>query len=379
MPRYELFTSESVTEGHPDKVADQISDAILDEAISIDKFAKVAVETLVTRGNIVLAGEIRLAGDGAARVIQQSEEIARKVIRDIGYTTCASGLEWGGCKVLVMLGGQSVEIGEAVDRGGAGDQGMMIGYATDETPQLMPLPIQVAHELTARLALVRRENPDLGLLPDGKSQVTVAYLDGKPDHFDTIVVSTQHSPALGERDVADIVHQMIIAPVLDMHPEYNKQEPKTWINPSGSFTIGGPEADTGLTGRKIIVDTYGGLAHHGGGSFSGKDPSKVDRSAAYAARLVAKNIVAAGLAKKCEIRIAYAIGIADPVAIGVDTFGTGAIPDADIEDMVFKRFDLTPRGIIEMLDLRRPIYLPTAKNGHFGKPQFSWEQIINLQ
>jgi S-adenosylmethionine synthetase len=378
MSRYELYTSESVTEGHPDKVADQISDAILDEAMVLDKYAKVAVETLVTRGNIVLAGEIRLAGDGAAKIIQRAEEIARSVTLNIGYTTFASCLEQGGCKVEIMLGGQSLEIGDAVDRGGAGDQGMMIGYACDETPELMPLPIQVAHELTAMLASVRRENPDLGLLPDGKSQVTAAYINSNPDHFDTIVVSTQHVPALGERDVADIVQKYIIDPVLAKHPKYVRHKPTIWINPSGSFTIGGPEADTGLTGRKIIVDTYGGIAHHGGGSFSGKDPTKVDRSAAYAARFLAKNVVASGLAKRCELRLAYAIGVAEPVAIGIDTFNTGTIPDEQIEDMLKGKFDLTPRGIIEKLDLRRPIYLQTAKNGHFGKPGFSWEQIIKF-
>jgi S-adenosylmethionine synthetase len=270
MSRYELYTSESVTEGHPDKVADQISDAILDEALTLDKYAKVAVEILVTRGNIVIAGEIRLAGDGAAKIIQQAEDIARSVAKNIGYNTFASCLAEGGCKVEIMLGGQSMEIGEAVDRGGAGDQGMMIGYACDETPELMPLPIQTAHEITAMLAYVRRENPDLGLLPDGKSQVTVAYIDGIPDHFDTIVVSAQHIPALGEREVADVVRKHVIGPVLAKHPKYVRRGPTIWTNPSGSFTIGGPEADTGLTGRKIIVDTYGGMAHHGGGSFSGE-------------------------------------------------------------------------------------------------------------
>lgn len=379
MGRYELFTSESVTEGHPDKVADQISDAILDAAVTLDKYAKVAVEALVTRGNLILAGEIRLAGDGVKRIIDQSEELALSIVGGIGYSTCSTGFERGGCRVQVLIGGQSVEIGEAVDRGGAGDQGMMIGYATDETPELMPLPIQVAHELTAKLASVRREKPELGFLPDGKSQVTVAYEGGVPSHFDAVVVSAQHVPALTQREVDTNVKDYVIHPVLAKHSQYLKHEPKIWINPSGSFTVGGPEADTGLTGRKIIVDTYGGMAHHGGGSFSGKDPTKVDRSAAYAARFLAKNIVAAGLAKKCELRLAYAIGVAEPVAIGIDTFGTGARPDEEIEDLVKGKFDLTPRGIIELLDLRRPVYLPTAKNGHFGKPEFSWERIVGME
>lgn len=378
MPRYKYYTSESVTEGHPDKLADQIADAILDAAIAMDKYAKVAVEILVTRGNIIMAGEIRLAGDGAARIIQQGEDIARNTVRDVGYTTCASGMEFGGCKVEILLGGQSVEIGEAVDRGGAGDQGMMIGYACDETPEFMPLPIQVAHELTAMLASTRKNMPDLGLLPDGKSQVTVAYVDGVPDHIDTIVVSTQHIPAIGEQDIAAILQGHVIGPVLSKHQNYISKEPKIWINPSGSFTIGGPEADTGLTGRKIIVDTYGGMAHHGGGSFSGKDPTKVDRSAAYAARYLAKNIVAAGMAKRCELRLAYAIGVAEPIAIGVDTFGTAQIPEEEIESLIKEKFDLSPRGIIDVSGLRAPIYLPTAKNGHFGKPEFNWEKIIDL-
>lgn len=378
MSRYELFTSESVTEGHPDKVADQISDAVLDAALALDKFAKVAVETLVTRGNIILAGEIRLAQDGYRKIIDQAEDIARSVIADIGYTTCAADFEHGGCRVQVLIGGQSMEIGEAVNRGGAGDQGMMIGYASNETLELMPLPIQVAHELTSALASVRRAHPELGLLPDGKSQVTVAYVDHVPDHLDTIVVSAQHIPARTQREVADIVRKHIIDPVIEKHSMYLRHEPKIWINPSGSFTIGGPEADTGLTGRKIIVDTYGGMAHHGGGSFSGKDPTKVDRSAAYAARFLAKNVVAGGLAKRCELRLAYAIGVAEPVAISVNTFRTGSRPDEEIEELLKVKFDLTPRGIIESLDLRRPIYLPTAKNGHFGKPGFPWEQIISL-
>jgi len=378
MARYELFTSESVTEGHPDKLADQISDAIVDAAISLDRHARVAAETMVTRGNIILAGEIRLAEDGAARIVREAEEIARGVLRDVGYAACAAEPEHGGCRVTVLLGAQSTEIHEAVERGGAGDQGMMIGYAADETPELMPLPIQVAHELTAALASARKADARLGLLPDGKSQVTVAYSHGVPDHLDSIVISAQHIPKLRAQNVDAIVREQVVRPVLERHANYVKHEPRIWVNPSGSFTVGGPEADTGLTGRKIMVDTYGGMAHHGGGCFSGKDPTKVDRSGAYVARFLAKNTVAAGMARRCELRLAYAIGVPEPLAIGVDTFGTGAMPDEAIEELVKGRFDLTPRGVIELLDLRRPIYLPTARNGHFGKPEFSWERMIDL-
>ena len=376
MARYELFTSESVTEGHPDKLADQISDAIVDAAISLDRHARVAAETMVTRGNIILAGEIRLAEDGAARIVREAEEIARGVLRDVGYAACAAEPEHGGCRVTVLLGAQSTEIHEAVERGGAGDQGMMIGYAADETPELMPLPIQVAHELTAALASARKADARLGLLPDGKSQVTVAYSHGVPDHLDSIVISAQHIPKLRAQNVDAIVREQVVRPVLERHANYVKHEPRIWVNPSGSFTVGGPEADTGLTGRKIMVDTYGGMAHHGGGSFSGKDPTKVDRSATYMARYIAKNIVACGLAKRAEVQLAYAIGVAEPVSVMVDTFGTGKVDNCNLEAMVRAHFRLTPQGIIESLDLLRPVYKKTAAYGHFGRsePEFTWER-----
>ena len=368
MSQFRLFTSESVSEGHPDKLADQISDSILDELLRQDPKSRVAVETLLTRGLAVVAGEVTTEG------YAEISDVVRKAINDVGYTKTDYGFDGETTGVMVALQKQSPDIAVGVDAEGAGDQGMMFGFAVNETASLMPLPITIAHQLTAKYSEVRRGG-DLGLRPDAKSQVTVAYdpNTNKPVHIDTIVFSAQHDPNLTQADVQRLVTEHVIAPVLADYEQYVKQNIIYHVNPTGIFVIGGPQADTGLTGRKIIVDTYGGYARHGGGAFSGKDPSKVDRSAAYAARFIAKNIVAAGLAEKVEIQLAYAIGVAEPVSVFVETFGTNKIDNDEISRRVRANFDLTPKGIIASLNLRNPIYTQTAKNGHFGHAQFSWE------
>lgn len=367
-----LFTSESVSEGHPDKVCDQISDAVLDALLEQDKTSRVACETFVTTGMVLVGGEITTKG------YIEVQEIVRKVIRDIGYTKAGVGFDADSCSVLSSIHSQSPDIAQGVDTGGAGDQGMMFGYASSETPELMPAPIMYAHKLVLRLANIRKNQPTLMpyLRPDAKSQVTVEYdNNGKPIRVDTIVVSTQHDPEVTQKKIKEdvieqVVHNVIPPAMLDNKTRY-------FVNPTGRFEVGGPHGDSGLTGRKIVVDTYGGRAPHGGGAFSGKDPTKVDRSAAYAARHIAKNIVAAKLATECQIQIAYAIGVSDPVSIQINTFGTGIIPDALLSDFVLKEIDLTPRGIIKRLNLRRPIYRKTASYGHFGRSdkEFSWENL----
>jgi len=364
-----LFTSESVTEGHPDKIADQISDAILDAILAKDPMGRVACETLVTTGLVFIAGEI------TTETYVDMAKVAREVIKEIGYTDAAYGFDYKTCAVITAIDEQSPDIAVGVDRLGAGDQGMMFGYACTETPQLMPLPIMLAHGLTKRLAQVRKEGILKFLRPDGKSQVTVLYEDGKPKSVETVVVSTQHDPDVSRKELEEAVIEEVIKKVIPQ--EMLSPHIKYYINPTGRFVLGGPHADTGLTGRKTIVDTYGGMARHGGGCFSGKDPTKVDRSASYAARHAAKNIVAAGLAEKCEIQVAYAIGVAEPVSIMVNTFGTGKIPDEKIAMLVKKHFDFTPAGMIERLQLRRPIYRKTAVYGHFGReePEFTWEKL----
>jgi S-adenosylmethionine synthetase len=375
MSDIKLFTSESVSEGHPDKLADQISDAILDELLRQDPKSRVAVETLLTRGLAVIAGEVTTKG------YVEISDVVRKAINEAGYTKTAYGFDGDTTGVLVALQKQSPDIAAGVDEGGvdeaqgAGDQGMMFGFAVNETPELMPLPITIAHRLTGLYAQVRKDS-SLGLRPDAKSQVTIAYdrATDKPLYIDTIVFSAQHDPELTRADVQKLVNELVIQPVLADFEKYVTQEIKYHVNPTGIFVIGGPQADTGVTGRKIIVDTYGGYARHGGGAFSGKDPSKVDRSAAYAARFIAKNIVAAGLAERVEIQLAYAIGVAQPVSVLVETFGTGSISDNEISKRVQTAYDLTPRGIISLLDLVNPIYTQTAKNGHFGNPAFGWEK-----
>ena len=367
-PKNFLFTSESVTEGHPDKIADQISDAVLDEVIKQDPPGRVACETLVTTGLAVVAGEITTS----ARL--DYTEIARDVIRDVGYTRAKYGFDADTCSVICTIKRQSPDIAMGVDTGGAGDQGLMFGFACDETEELMPMPIQLAHRLTHRLAEVRKSGAIDFLRPDGKSQVTVEYRDGRPMRVDCVVVSTQHSEKVSTADVRDAVMEQVIRPIipagmLDRNTKYH-------INPTGRFVIGGPMGDAGLTGRKIIVDTYGGYSRHGGGAFSGKDPSKVDRSACYMARYIAKNIVSAGLARKAEVQFAYAIGVAEPVSVMVESFGTAVVPEERITELVREFFLLTPKGIIETLDLRRPIYKSTAAYGHFGRsgPGFTWER-----
>jgi S-adenosylmethionine synthetase len=369
-----LFTSESVSEGHPDKIADQISDAVLDAVLAQDKFGRVAAETLCATGLVVMAGQI------TTRASVNYAELARDVIKRIGYDDSSTGFDYRSCAVLTAYDRQSSDIAQGVDEGkgldleqGAGDQGLMYGFACDETPQLMPMPIFYAHRLMERHAEVRRDGRLPWLRPDAKSQVSVRYANGKPHHIDTIVISTQHAEDISHEPLSEGVIEEIVKPVLPKN--MISKETRFLINPTGRFVIGGPLGDTGLTGRKIIVDTYGGYSRHGGGAFSGKDPSKVDRSAAYAARHVAKNIVAAGLARKCEIQVAYAIGVARPVSVYVETFGTGTIPDERIAKLVEKHFDLRPKGIIKALDLLRPIYLKTAAYGHFGRdePEFSWE------
>jgi S-adenosylmethionine synthetase len=369
-----LFTSESVSEGHPDKIADQISDAVLDAVLAQDKFGRVAAETLCATGLVVMAGQI------TTKANVNYAELARDVIKRIGYDDSSTGFDYRSCAVLTAYDRQSSDIAQGVDEGkgldleqGAGDQGLMYGFACDETPQLMPMPIFYAHRLMERHAEVRRDGRLPWLRPDAKSQVSVRYANGKPHHIDTIVISTQHAEDISHEPLSEGVIEEIVKPVLPKN--MISKETRFLINPTGRFVIGGPLGDTGLTGRKIIVDTYGGYSRHGGGAFSGKDPSKVDRSAAYAARHVAKNIVAAGLARKCEIQVAYAIGVARPVSVYVETFGTGTIPDDRIAKLVERHFDLRPKGIIKALDLLRPIYLKTAAYGHFGRdePEFSWE------
>jgi S-adenosylmethionine synthetase len=361
-----LFTSESVTEGHPDKMADQISDAVLDAVLSQDTKGRVACETLLKTGYVMIAGEITTK----ARI--DYPRLAREVVKDIGYTQGEMGFDGNTCGVLVAVDQQSPDIGQGVDTGGAGDQGMMFGYACDETPELMPAPIQYAHAVTRHLARARRAG--LGFLrPDGKSQVSVEYRGGKVARIDTVVVSTQHSADVSNKKLHAAVREEVIARALPKR--LLDRRTKIFINPTGRFVIGGPMGDTGVTGRKIIVDTYGGMGRHGGGAFSGKDPSKVDRSAAYMGRHVAKNVVAAGLARRCEVQVAYAIGVVDPVSVMVETFGTGTAPEARIARAIREVFPLTPRGIIEYLNLLRPIYRRTCNYGHFGRQDkvFTWE------
>ena len=369
-----LFTSESVSEGHPDKVADQISDSILDAILAQDPYARVAAETLVNTGLVVLAGEITTSAN------VDYINVARDCIKRIGYDNTEYGIDYKGCAVLVAYDKQSPDIAQGVDRAsheymdqGAGDQGLMFGYACDETPTLMPLPIYLAHRVVERQSQLRRDGRLNWLRPDAKAQVTIRYVDDKPHSIDTVLLSTQHSPEMSLETIREAVIEDIIKPVLPQ--EFIKGDIKFLVNPTGRFVIGGPQGDCGLTGRKIIVDTYGGSAPHGGGAFSGKDPSKVDRSAAYAGRYIAKNIVAAGLASKCLIQISYAIGVALPTSVWVTSYGTGKIADEKIAELVKKHFDLRPKGIVQMLELLRPIYTSTAAYGHFGReePGFTWE------
>jgi len=368
MAERHLFTSESVTEGHPDKVADQISDSVVDAILNADPLGRVACETLVTTGIAFVAGEI------TTNTYVDIPRLVRETIRDIGYTRADYGFDYATCAVVTSIDEQSPDIAQGVDPGGAGDQGLMFGYACRETDVLMPLPITMAHRLAMRLAQVRREGVLPWARPDGKTQVTIAYEGSRPVAVETIVVSTQHGPEVTTATLRAEVAEHVIRPVLDQFP-IRHDGFKTHINPTGRFVVGGPQGDCGLTGRKIIVDTYGGAASHGGGAFSGKDPTKVDRSACYAARHVAKNIVAAGLAERCQVQVAYAIGVAEPVSVMIDTGGTGKAPDARLRDAVVKVFDLTPAGIIERLRLRRGIYRKTAAYGHFGReePEFTWE------
>jgi S-adenosylmethionine synthetase len=355
-----IVSSESVTEGHPDKIADQISDAVLDAILAQDETCRVACETLVTTGMALVAGEI------TTTAYVHVPDVVRATVERIGYTSGDYGFDAKTCAVLSSIDRQSPDIAQGVDTGGAGDQGMMFGYASDETPELMPMPIMLAHRLTRRLAQVRRSGELPWLRPDGKSQVSVEYDGGRPVAVRAVVLSTQHAPDIGRAELEEAVREVVIRPVLDASG-VDAANPVFFINPTGRFVVGGPQGDAGLTGRKIIVDTYGGMARHGGGAFSGKDPSKVDRSGAYAARWVAKNIVAAGLARRCEVQVAYAIGVREPVSIMVDTFGTGKAPEIALEKAVRSVFDLTPGGIIRTLGLRRPIYQPTAAYGHFGR------------
>jgi S-adenosylmethionine synthetase len=370
-----LFTSESVSEGHPDKVADQISDAIVDAILAQDKSARVAAETLCSTGLVVLAGEI------TSSAIIDYQSVVRDTLKRIGYDNTDHGIDCRGCAVLVAYDRQSPDIAQGVDEGrglnleqGAGDQGLMFGYACVETPELMPLPIHLSHRLVQRQALLRKNGTLPWLRPDAKSQVTIRYVNGRPRDIDTVVLSTQHAPDIEHKRLSEAVIEEIIKPVLSA--TRLAKNVKYLVNPTGRFVIGGPQGDCGLTGRKIVVDTYGGAAPHGGGAFSGKDPTKVDRSGAYAARYVAKNVVAAGLASKCQIQVSYAIGVAQPTSVMVTTFGTGELPDERIEELVQKHFDLRPKSIIQMLDLLRPIYQKTAAYGHFGRsePEFAWER-----
>ncbi|MCP3675007.1 MAG: methionine adenosyltransferase [Gammaproteobacteria bacterium] len=372
MSEYSVFTSESVSEGHPDKMADQISDAVVDAVIQDDPNARIAVETMVKTGMAIVAGEM------TTNTYVDLEELIRDVILDIGYNSSDVGFDGKSCAVLNAIGKQSSDIAMGVDEGedkeqGAGDQGLMFGYATNETDVLMPAPIQFSHRLVEQQAKLRKNKTLNWLRPDAKSQVTMRYENGKPVAIDAVVLSTQHNPDVSLTDLREAVLEEIIKPVLPA--DLLHADTLYHINPTGNFVIGGPVGDCGLTGRKIIVDTYGGMARHGGGAFSGKDPSKVDRSAAYAGRYVAKNIVAAGLADRCEIQLSYAIGVAEPTSISINTFGTGKISDQVICDLVREHFDLRPKGIVDMLDLKRPIYRATAAYGHFGREGFSWEKI----
>jgi S-adenosylmethionine synthetase len=369
-----IFTSESVSEGHPDKMADQVSDAVLDAILTQDKHARVACETLLTTGLCVIAGEITTSA------VVDFNQVARQTIKRIGYDSSEVGFDYNTCAVMVTVGKQSPDIAQGVNEGegmfldqGAGDQGLMFGYACNETPVLMPMPIHLAHRLTERQSELRKDGRLPWLRPDAKSQVSIRYVDGKPHSIDTIVLSTQHHPEVSHAVLSEAVIEEIIKPVVPKH--MLTADTRYLVNPTGRFVVGGPMGDAGLTGRKIIVDTYGGAAPHGGGAFSGKDPSKVDRSAAYAARYVAKNIVAAGLADKCQIQVSYAIGVAKPTSLMVETYGTGKVPDAKIVELIQSHFDLRPKGIIQMLDLMRPIYSRTASYGHFGRdePDFTWE------
>ncbi|RAP73951.1 methionine adenosyltransferase [Paenibacillus montanisoli] len=382
-----LFTSESVTEGHPDKICDQISDAVLDAFLEVDPYARVACEVSVATGLVLVIGEISSKADYV-----DIPAIVRKTVKEIGYTRAKYGFDYSTCAVLTSLNEQSADIAQGVNAAletregvenvhqenpdiGAGDQGLMFGFASNETPELMPLPIALAHRISRRLSEVRKNGTLEYLRPDGKTQVTIEYIDGKPKRVDAIVVSTQHAEEVTLEQIQADIREHVIAPVVPS--EWLDEETKYFINPTGRFVIGGPQGDAGLTGRKIIVDTYGGYARHGGGAFSGKDPTKVDRSAAYAARYVAKNIVAAGLADKCEIQLAYAIGVANPVSINVDTYGTGTVDEEVLVEVIKNNFDLRPAGIIKMLDLRRPIYSKTAAYGHFGRTDLDvpWERV----
>jgi S-adenosylmethionine synthetase len=364
-----FFTSESVTEGHPDKIADQISDAILDAILAQDPVARVACETLVTTGLAFVAGEI------STTCYVHIPDIVRETIRDIGYTRAKYGFDYETCSVITSIDQQSSDIAMGVDTGGAGDQGLMFGFACNETEELMPLPIMLAHKIAMQLSEARRNDVLPYLRPDGKSQVTIEYKDGKPFRIDTVVVSSQHSPDVHLKDLKDDIIEKVVRPIIPKEL-LDEEKIKYYINPTGRFVVGGPMGDTGLTGRKIIVDSYGGVGSHGGGCFSGKDPTKVDRSGAYVSRYIAKNIVAAGIADRVEVQLAYAIGVPEPVSILVDTFKTGKIDEHKIVSLVRKNFDLTPKGIIEHLDLRRPIFKKTAAYGHFGKndPDFTWEK-----
>ncbi|MBA2655867.1 MAG: methionine adenosyltransferase [Tatlockia sp.] len=372
MNDFHVFTSESVSEGHPDKIADQISDAILDAILTKDPHARVACETFVKTGMVLVGGEI------TTTAWVDVEEITREVIKDIGYNSSEMGFDWASCAVLSAIGKQSPDIAQGVDNKltnvlGAGDQGLMFGYATRETEVFMPAPIAYSHLLMVKQAELRKNKTLPWLRPDGKCQLTLNYENGLPVGIDTVVFSTQHSPEINHSDLIEAVREEIIKPVLPK--QWLSAKTRYFINPTGRFVIGGPLGDCGLTGRKIIVDTYGGMARHGGGCFSGKDPSKVDRSAAYAARYVAKNLVAAGIADKCEIQVSYAIGVAEPTSISIETFGTAKLPNHEIIELIKTNFDLTPQGIIDHLDLLRPIYHQTASYGHYGRPAFPWEQL----
>lgn len=374
-----FFTSESVTEGHPDKVCDQISDAVLDEVIRQDPTGRVACETFISVGLVIVGGEITTSG------YVDVGELTRNLIRDIGYTHAKYGFNYETCAVLNAIGSQSLDIAQGVDIGGAGDQGLMVGYACDETPELMPMPILLAHKLCQRQAEVRKKKLLDYLGPDGKSQVTVEYREGKPFRVDCVVLSSQHTEEIldetGKRiseKARNVMIENIVKPIVG---DLADEKTRYFINPTGKFVIGGPQSDTGMTGRKIIVDTYGGMAPHGGGAFSGKDPTKVDRSASYMARYIAKNIVGAGLAQKCAVQLAYAIGVVEPVSVMVDTYGTGKVSDSCLIRLIQRHFQLTPKEMIEMLDLRRPIYLKTAAYGHFGRneKEFTWEKLDKVE
>jgi len=369
MKNRHLFTSESVTEGHPDKICDQISDAVLDEILKNDPSGRVACETMVTTGLTVVAGEITTS------CYVDIPKVVRRTIKEIGYTNAKYGFDYLTCGVMTSIQGQSPDISMGVDTGGAGDQGMMFGYASNETKELMPMPITLAHALTRQLARVRKEKVLDYLRPDGKSQVTVEYVDGKPKRIEAVVISAHHDKKVDMKDMAADMKKFVIKKTIPAGLLDN--DTKIYVNPTGRFEVGGPQGDTGVTGRKIIVDTYGGVGSHGGGCFSGKDPSKVDRSASYMARYIAKNVVASGITERCEVQLAYAIGVAEPVSVMINTFGTGKVSDSRIVKMVREEFDLTPAGIIEHLKLRRPIYKHTASYGHFGRAEegFTWEEI----